>query len=228
MDIYGQFFADQELEELLMDTELPLGGPLEAARARLWEGNYKDAATLVAGGEEPWASFILAEARARSGQPATRPLLAIAEDAFKESRSRLWAWTALRKLGEKPSAVYVGEVLGVVVEVPVDGKLDVLAAYADGGARYLGTANQLVLRETGGEVGPLVAAVIGQAYPLLAIAPAPRDKEAPAPSPDEVRFCALSPSGIHSVSVPWKEVEAGGKYTSLFDAATALLQDLTA
>ncbi len=228
MDIYDQFFADQELDELLMDVELAPGSPLAAARARLWEGNYKDAASLVTGGEEPWASLLLAETRIRSGQPAQRPLLAIAEDAWKESRTRLWAWTALRKLGEKPSAVHVGEVLGVVVEVPVDGKLDVLAAYADGGARYLGTANQLVVKETGGDVGPLVAAVIGQSYPLLSIPPAPRDRDAPPPPPDKVRLTALSANGVHSIEVPWAEVEEGGKYSGLFDAATALLQDLTA
>ena len=228
MDIYDQFFADQELDELLMDAEFPPGSQLEAARARLWEGDYKASSALVAGGDEPWASLLLAEARARAGQPATRPLLAIAEDAWKESRSRLWAWTALRKLGEKPSAVHVGEVLGVVVEVPVDGKLDVLAAYADGSARYLGTANQLVLKETGGDLGPLVAAVIGQAYLLLAVPPAPRDKEAPPPSPDQVRLTALSPNGVHTVSVPWAEVEPGGKFNGVFDAAIALLQDLTA
>jgi len=228
MDIYGQFFADQELDELLMDAEFPPGSALANARARLWEGNYKDTASLVAGGEEPWASLILAESRIRSGQPAQRPLLTIAEDAWKESRPRLWAWTALRKLGEKPSAVHAGEVLGVVVEVPVDGKLDVLAAYADGSARYLGTANQLIAKETGGKVDPLVAAVIGESYPLLSTPPAARDLEAPPPPPDQVRFTALSPNGLHSVLVPWSDVEEGGKLNRLFDAAIALLQDLTA
>lgn len=59
----------------------------------------------------------------------------------------MWAWTALRALGERPSAMHEGEVLGVVVEVPVDEGVDVLAAYADGRVRFLGSAGQIVVRE---------------------------------------------------------------------------------
>ena len=40
-------------------------------------------------------------------------------------------------MGEQPDPKSGGEILGVVVEVPVQGAYDTLAAYQDGSARYL-------------------------------------------------------------------------------------------
>jgi hypothetical protein len=54
-----------------------------------------------------------------------------------ETRVQLWVWTALRELGEQPDKKSGGEVLGVVIEVPMQGAYDTLAAYQDGSARYL-------------------------------------------------------------------------------------------
>jgi hypothetical protein len=227
MNIYEMLFADQDLDELLLEVDLPAGGPLDVARARLWEGSYQDTARLAAGGTEPWASFIAATARSRAGQDPKRILLGIAEDSFQESRARLWAWTALRKAGERPSAVHADEVLGLVLEVPMEGKLDVLAAYADGGVRFLGYADQLVIREAGGQPSPTVAKVLAEAQALLSIPPAPRAKDAPAPPPDKLRMSALSARGIHTAEVPWAEVEPGGEYGALFAAATKLLDEVT-
>lgn len=54
-----------------------------------------------------------------------------------ETRIQLWAWSALRELGIQPDATAAAEVLGVVVEVPMQEAWDTLAAYQDGSARYL-------------------------------------------------------------------------------------------
>ena len=54
-----------------------------------------------------------------------------------ETRIQLWVWSGLREWGEEPEAKSGKEVLGVVVEVPVQGAYDTLAAYQDGSARYL-------------------------------------------------------------------------------------------
>lgn len=54
-----------------------------------------------------------------------------------ETRIQLWAWSALRELGVQPDASAASEVLGVVVEVPMQEAWDTLAAYQDGSARYL-------------------------------------------------------------------------------------------
>jgi hypothetical protein len=54
-----------------------------------------------------------------------------------ETRVQLWVWSALRELGERPDPKSGTEVLGVVVELPMRGGYDTLAAYQDGSARYL-------------------------------------------------------------------------------------------
>lgn len=69
-------------------------------------------------------------------QAAIAKLKAILANSGLESRHDLEAWTALRNLGVKPTAVEGSQVLGVVVEVGMPGGTDVLAAYADGSACY--------------------------------------------------------------------------------------------
>jgi len=54
-----------------------------------------------------------------------------------ETRIQLWVWSALRELGEQPDIKSGEEILGVVMEVPMRGAYDTLAAYRDGSARYL-------------------------------------------------------------------------------------------
>jgi hypothetical protein len=155
MELYDLLFADQELDELLLETELPADGPLYAARARLWEGQYLDAATLAAGKGEPWSSFIVSAARIKGGLSAQRTLIYVAENPDFETRVHLWAWNALRKTGFSPSALQAIDVLGFVVEVIVDGGRDALAAYQDGGIRFLGHAGNIVIREPSDDTKPL-------------------------------------------------------------------------
>ncbi|XLZ69995.1 hypothetical protein ABT364_26245 [Massilia sp. SR12] len=66
--------------------------------------------------------------------PDVRVVQAIAQDASEESRVRLLAAQWLRANGHTPAAP---EVLGVVIEVPLDHSMDTLAAYADGRVRYI-------------------------------------------------------------------------------------------
>ena len=227
MILYDMLFADQDLEDVLVDAQFAPGSPLDVARARMWEGNYTDAALAAQGAPEPWASFVQSAVRMRAGLGAKHLLLPLAEDAFKESRARLWAWRALRKLGEKPSPIHASEVLGFVLEVPMEGKLDVLAAYADGSARFMGHGENLIVREAA-DPDPIVTKVISEAFVLLSIPPKSRDADGDGPPDDKVRMFALSALGTHSVEVPWAEVEAGGKYEKLFVAAIELLKALTA
>lgn len=54
-----------------------------------------------------------------------------------ETRVQLWAWKALRQLGEKPTANEALEVRGVVIEVPMEKGYNTLAVYPDGQIRYI-------------------------------------------------------------------------------------------
>ncbi|MGH7295509.1 MAG: hypothetical protein ACRELB_11275, partial [Polyangiaceae bacterium] len=113
-----------------------------------------------------------------------------------------------------------------VVEVPMEGSKDVLAAYADGSIRFLGYADNIVVREPADDTKPLVEDVLSKAQPLLAVPPAPRS-QAPIPV-DKVRMTALSAMGLHTIEAPWSELEPPGKYADLFTSAAKLLERATA
>lgn len=224
---YELLFADQDLDELLTELELPAGSPLDAARARLWEGRPVETNDAAKRGPRPWSTFIEALSRKHSGQPAKAELLSIARDEEAESRARLWAWKALREEQAQPEANEANRVLGVIAEVPVDGGLDVLAAYADGALRFLGHADQLIAIEGSGTPSKRAAAVLREASVLLATPPTRRDPKAPRPPSNKVRLTALAPTGSHQVEVPWADVEAGGPYASLFHAIVGLFEEVT-
>lgn len=115
---------------------------------------------------EPWDGFV----RARNHLAAGDQDLAIREwsaletrNGFApvESRHLLQAWQFLRSVGIAPDESIAGQVLGVVVEVTVDGAHDVLAAYADGSVRYLNHAGgATILDEVPPEVAEKAAALL--------------------------------------------------------------------
>src|SRR4051812_48398218 len=90
----------------------------------------------------PWDGFVRARKHLADGDQdlAVREWSVIAGFTTGESRHVLQAWHLLRSVGVQPDGSIAGEVLGVVVEVTVDGDHDVLAACADGSVRYLNHA----------------------------------------------------------------------------------------
>jgi len=61
-----------------------------------------------------------------------------------ETRVQLWTWAGLRELGKKPEQQVATEVLGVIIEVPMQNGYDTLAGYADGSARYLNFSGKAI------------------------------------------------------------------------------------
>lgn len=141
-----------------------------------------------------------------------------------ESRNILQAWTFLRAVNVHPDEAIAGEVLGVVVEVPVDGAHDVLAAYADGSVRYLNHAGGATILDT------VPAEVAATVPPLLAAGQALADQigvwEMPALPPlplDHTRLCMLTRGGHRFGQGPDGALQAQPGATELFSAATELL-----
>lgn len=113
----------------------------------------------------------------------------------KEMRSHIEAWTVLRELGEAPPADQAYDVLGVVVEISIDGGVVIVAGYADGAARYF-------FSRGGGVIGDDMPEAIKQAAKTLTQTAAPLARTMAAgvrqglPARMHVRVTLLTPSGM--------------------------------
>jgi len=123
--------------------------------------------------------------------PDVRVVQAIAQDPNEESRVRLLAAKWLRTNGHTPAAP---EILGVVIEVPLDGSMDTLAAYADGRVRYINqTGRTAVFEGAPPDVAEQAKALVAIAIP--AFIKAKPQKPAFAPGAGQLRFTFLSQDG---------------------------------
>lgn len=123
--------------------------------------------------------------------PDVRVVQAIAQDGAEESRVRLLAAQWLRAHGHQPEAP---EVLGVVIEVPLDDSMDTLAAYADGRVRYIdqhgGTA---VFEGAPADLAQQAKTVVATA--IAAYSVAKTHKPAHAPHNGRMRMTILAQEG---------------------------------
>jgi hypothetical protein len=143
---------------------------------------------------EPWKSLL-----ASAADPAA--LEQIAHGASNEGRIRALAFNHLRKLGRQvPKKI----VLGVVLEVPLKQGLDVLAAFSDGGVRYINHSGKLLLFDS-----PLVGVehlakeFLQVSQPLVnQIGPWDQTRFAP-PAGDLVRTTILVSDGLYFGQGPY-------------------------
>jgi hypothetical protein len=175
---------------------------------------------------EPWVSFVAARTALHAGavDDAVAAWRRIAELPGAESRVTLQAWTFLRDHGVAPPADVATTVLGVVVEVPVDGGRDVLAAYRDGSARYLNHSGRVLVAEAGVEsITAPVAEVIAAAEPLAAVVGVWDQPALPDLGPGDSRLLLLTPAGFRFGQGPDAQLRQDPSAAPLFDAATRLL-----
>ncbi|WP_395401946.1 hypothetical protein ACHMW6_28310 [Pseudoduganella sp. UC29_106] len=126
-------------------------------------------------------------------QPDVRVVTAIAQDANEESRLRLLAARWLRANGHPAPA---STILGVVVEVPLEGGLDTLAAYTDGRVRYINHTGRLAVYEGAPEdVAQQARLLVAAAIPAAARA-TPTTQRGARPPAGTVRFSYLSTEGL--------------------------------
>ncbi|MFN8016594.1 MAG: hypothetical protein U0P45_00580 [Acidimicrobiales bacterium] len=161
-----------------MTDAIPMGGANEDLRALLFGNVPIDAWPVDDGGssgeawDEPWSLFVRARAHLRDGDQdlAIRAWSQIANPIFGwESRQVLQAWTFLRGQGIVPDASIAGEVLGVVVEIAMEGSHDVLAAYADRSVRFLHhLGGATVVEDQVPELEPHIAATLAAGQALAA------------------------------------------------------------
>ncbi|WP_158643159.1 hypothetical protein [Pseudoduganella lurida] len=125
--------------------------------------------------------------------PDPRVVQTIGEDPAEESRVRLLAWHWLRAAGQPVAS---RELLGVVVEVPLEGGLDVLAAYADGSVQYINQTGRLAVFEGAPEEVAQHGKLLVHAGIGLAAKGAVK-KRTPPPAFGNVRLSLLAADGLH-------------------------------
>ena len=146
----------------------------------------------------PWSTFAKAQRAIASGSEQDAVPLLLSVLPGSESRVQLLAWTALRKLGHHPPPELAKQVLGVVVEVPVEDGLDLVAAYPEYSARYYNYSGAGVIWETpDARLNPQIDALLAAGQRVVdAIGPWEGDRPAP-PIDGRVRLNMLTPSGLH-------------------------------
>jgi hypothetical protein len=162
-----------------------------------------------------WQVALLSEPIDRSA------LLALAGDSTQEGRVRYLAYTKLRALGQPVPAKVL---LGVIVEVPLAGGLDVLAAFSEGGIRYLNQTGKLAVFEGIAMLQPHVQRLFAASEPVVArIGPWEQPRRSP-PTAGNVRLTFLVSDGLYfgegAMSAMQREAMAG----PVIQRATELLQ----
>ena len=181
------------------------------------------------GSGEPWAGF----ARARDllarkdGDRAATELESIVATAGLESRHYLQAWQVLRELGREPAPAEAKRVLGVVVEVALDKGLDLLAAYADGHARYYNFSGAGVVWERPDDSLDEPVARLLSAGQAVTDNIGPWEGPRPGvPPKGQVRFSMLTPSGTHFGQATFEAFAGDPLAANVLQAATGLMQRL--
>jgi len=191
-------FPDWDLESLLLNIDPTREDEFSQVIGSIQAGQLEEAEVWLAGelNRYPWVLMTAAYVKLRMEEAAEAGRLLRAVTLISnEARMRLWAWHNLRQLGKYPSPDLSRQVLGVVIEVPYGESLDVLAAYADGSARYINHQGGMIVWDRMDEtITPRVMNVIREAVPIGA----PHEDRIDDPiDPDEVRLSVLTPGGIH-------------------------------
>lgn len=120
------------------------------------------------GSSGPLSRIVDASKLADSGKrpEAIECLRGLLDSPNVETRVQLWVWSALRGLGERPEPKYAFEVLGAIIETPMGGAYDTLAAYVDGTARYLNYSGKAIFWDAPDrEIKQLCQALVGSTIP---------------------------------------------------------------
>jgi hypothetical protein len=179
---------------------------------------------------EPWRSFGEAAALATHPDraPAVRCLEGILTQPGLESRHYLQAWRSLAAFGVRPPESEAKHLYGVVLDMPVPGGLDTLAAYEDLSARYLNFSGAAVIwdhpdNSLDGETQSLLAA----GRELLANI-GPWEGPRPPVPPGQGRISLLTPSGLHFGQAELRLLSRDRMAAPVLEAATRLMQALIA
>jgi hypothetical protein len=154
--------------------------------------------------------------------PDLRALQEIAQNEANDGRVRIIAFNRLRAAGQ---TVPPKQILGVIVEIPQPQGLDVLAAFSDGGVRYLNQSGKVAIFE--GRANPVEA----QARQLLAVSQSVVDRTGPwnkprlpPPRNGRVRMTFMVSDGLYFGEGPFKALQSDPFGGPVLATAAQLLQ----
>lgn len=179
--------------------------------------------------EAPWINFRRALEASQSGDAAAarQQLKDIAGSS--ETRLQLLAWNALRGLGVQPDAKQATVVRGVVAELHNEAGIGVVAAYADGRARFFGGTSGGVIWEspdTDAEISRLIVAVLAAAEPIIRTTrPLPHHNSTPV-AMNYVRVTVLTFGGTYVADAFGPELTERSQVTPALMASTELMEAL--
>jgi len=152
-------------------------------------------------------------------------LRTLASDPTQEGRIRFLAFSRLRKLG---NTVQPKILLGVIAEVPLAGGLDALAAFSEGGVRYVNQSGKLVVIEGVTSFLPMVKHLFSAAETVVArIGPWDKPRLAP-PKQGNVRLTFLVSDGLYFGEGPMSVMQREAMAGPIIQHATGLLQAVVA
>lgn len=165
--------------------------------------------------QAPWTELL-------ADQPDKAALRKIADDETNEGRVRALAYNRLRAAGEKVPAK---KILGVIVEVPLKQGLDVLAAFSEGGVRYLNASGKVAIFDgAGNPVEGLAKELIAIAQPVVDQI-GPWDKQRlPPPKVGNVRLTFVVSDGLYFGEGPFAVLQRDPMTGPVLAKATQLLQ----
>jgi len=149
---------------------------------------------------EPWSHLAAAQQAASQGDQTTaiRELQKVLGTDGLESRVYLQTWHCLRALGVSPPPETARKVQGVVVEVALDGGLDLVAAYADHSARYFNYAGGGVIWEgADAEISKVIDALLANGQSIVDRIGLWDGARPPAPPTGSVRINLLTFGGLY-------------------------------
>jgi hypothetical protein len=166
-------------------------------------------------GNDLWPTLLAEQANPKALQD-------IAHDESNEGRVRAIAFNRLRASGQKVPAK---KVLGVIVEMPQPQGLDVLAAFVEGGVRYLNQSGKVAVFE--GRGNPVEA----MAKQLVAISQSVVDRTGPwekarlpPPQAAKVRMTFLVSDGLYFGEGPFNALQKDPLGGPVLTKAAQLLQ----
>jgi hypothetical protein len=172
-------------------------------------------------GQKPvtWQATLFSE------PPDIPALESLAANSSQEGRTRSLAFSRLQSAGRKvPTKV----LLGVIVEIPLAAGLDTLAAYSEGGVRYINQTGKMVVFEGVASLAPLVQNLFAASQTIVDHIGPWESRRLPPPKSGNIRLTFLVSDGLYFGEGPTPQMQRDPAAGQVIQNASLLLNQVVA